>query len=683
MQFVNPLFLLGLLAIAIPVVIHLFNFKRFKKVYFTNVKFLQEIKLQSQKQSRLRHLIILFLRILAILCLVLAFAQPYIPINGNQIKQQARNAVSVYIDNSFSMEARNENGILLDEAKAKAREIASVYKSSDLFQLLTNDFEGSQQRFITQEEFLNQVDEVKISSAVKDISTVVRRQSDLFLESRSPANFSYLISDFQTSTTTLADIPKSVNFNTVLIPVASKVSNNLYIDSCWFEAPVHQLGQGEKLKVRIKNTSQEPFEKIPLKLTINNKQRAVASFNIKGGGEAELEISYTNHEDGWQFGKLEITDYPITFDDRFYFTYPVTSTIRALCINGAVENVYLNSLFVGDSIVKYTNLPESSLNYSTIDNFNFIILNQLPAINTGLSQALTQFISKGGCVTVIPSQTIDIKSYNNFLATVHSDLFHSKDTAKVKMTSINFKNILFNDVFESVPDNLDLPFVFSHFRIEKTVHSSGETLLPLADGCSFCSVYPFGKGYVYLFASPLDSKYTSFPRHTLFVPVLYRMALLSANINKLFYNLGNDEIIDLPEAKTGSEPVFKIRSKEKNFEVIPEIKKTGLRLSLLMHHQVKEAGNYTIFDGNKDISGIAFNYDRRESNLECLSINKLQNLIDKSGKKNIQVFKVKEKPLAEALSEMNNGIQLWKTFVLLALLFLASEVVLLRIWKDK
>jgi len=683
MQFVNPLFLIGLVAIAIPVIIHLFNFKRFKRVYFTNVKFLQELKLESQKQSRLRHLIILFLRILAILCLVLAFAQPYIPLTDNQVKQQARKAISIYIDNSFSMEARNGNGTLLDEAKAKAREIASVYQSSDLFQILTNDFEGSQQRFITRDEFLGRVDEVKISSAVKDISAVVRRQSDLFSANRSKANTSYLISDFQASTTSVNDFPKNISFRTYLIPVASNVKNNLYIDSCWFESPVHQLNQGEKLKVRIKNISKDPFEKIPLKLTINNQQRAVASFNIKSKGETELEIPFTNHEKGWQFGKLEISDYPITFDDRFYFTYPVTSVIKTLAINGAAPNVYLNSLFAGDSIVQFTNSSENSLNYSTLDNYNFLILNQLPAITSGMSQALTQFIGKGGCLAVIPSREADIKSYNHFLSTVQSDLFQRWDTSKTKIASINLQHVVFRDVFESVPENSDLPVVFSHFRIAKTVHSSGESLLPLSDGSSFCNVYAYGKGFVYLFASPLDPKFTNFPRHTLFVPTLYRMALLSIYANKLFYTLGSDEPIPLPEAKTGSEPVFKIRSRQKSFEMIPELRKTGLQLSLMIHNGINEAGNYTVFDGNNDICGIAFNYDRRESNLECLDMDQLQNGIDKSGDKNIQVFKVKEKPLAEALLEMNQGIQLWKIFVFLALFFLAAEVVLLRIWKDK
>jgi len=107
MEFVNPGFLYGLLAISIPVIIHLFNFRRFKKVYFTNVSFIKELKLQTQKQSRLKHLLILIMRILAIAAIVLAFAQPFIPVSENIINPHEKNAVSIYIDNSFSMQSES------------------------------------------------------------------------------------------------------------------------------------------------------------------------------------------------------------------------------------------------------------------------------------------------------------------------------------------------------------------------------------------------------------------------------------------------------------------------------------------------------------------------------------------------------------------------------------------------
>jgi hypothetical protein len=163
MSFIYPAFLWALTALSIPIIIHLFQFRRFKRVYFTNVRFLREVKEQTTARNRLKHLLVLLCRLLALAFLVFAFAQPFLPQTANTVAQGSR-AVSVYIDNSFSMQARTQNDVqLLDKAKLKAREIANAYGPEDRFQLLTNDFEGKHQRLVGKDEFLANLDEVQLS----------------------------------------------------------------------------------------------------------------------------------------------------------------------------------------------------------------------------------------------------------------------------------------------------------------------------------------------------------------------------------------------------------------------------------------------------------------------------------------------------------------------------------------
>jgi hypothetical protein len=180
MNFVNPGFLYGLFAISIPIIIHLFNFRRFRKIHFTNVSLIRDLKLQTQKQSKLRHLPVLLLRIIAIIALVMAFAQPYIPVAQSNAGSNLRNNVDVYIDNSFSMEAGAEKGSLLEEAREKAKEIAGMYKSSDLFRIITNDFEGRHQRYLSREEFLNLVNEIQISPVSRTIPEIISWHTKTF-----------------------------------------------------------------------------------------------------------------------------------------------------------------------------------------------------------------------------------------------------------------------------------------------------------------------------------------------------------------------------------------------------------------------------------------------------------------------------------------------------------------------
>src|SRR3954467_10394129 len=99
MVFLQPLFLWALAAVSVPVIIHLFNFRRFKKIYFTNVRFLQEIKQDTRSRSRLKHLLILIARLLALAFLVFAFAQPFIPLSKSSNVTTGTKHVSIYIDN--------------------------------------------------------------------------------------------------------------------------------------------------------------------------------------------------------------------------------------------------------------------------------------------------------------------------------------------------------------------------------------------------------------------------------------------------------------------------------------------------------------------------------------------------------------------------------------------------------
>jgi hypothetical protein len=147
MSFLYPTFFWALAAIAIPVVIHLFNFRRYKRIAFTNVRFLKEVSEETQSQQKLKHLLVLISRCLAIIFLVAAFAQPYLP--GKQVQNiGASSIVGFYLDNSFSMNAETEAGLTLEVAKNKVREALTAYKENDRFFLVTNNW--WQQSFINQ-----------------------------------------------------------------------------------------------------------------------------------------------------------------------------------------------------------------------------------------------------------------------------------------------------------------------------------------------------------------------------------------------------------------------------------------------------------------------------------------------------------------------------------------------------
>jgi hypothetical protein len=196
MKFVYSDFLFALLALAIPILIHLFNFKKFKRIEFSNVAFLQEIKQESKSKSRLKEWLILLSRLLAITFLVLAFAQPYIPISEKQLISGDK-GVSIYIDNSFSMNGTGNEGRLLDMAKQYVYKIIDSYPAGQKFQLITSDLSGNTHRSFSKESVEEQLAKLEDSPNSLLIDKVLEKQEQWLGEQNAEAMVSYVISDFQ------------------------------------------------------------------------------------------------------------------------------------------------------------------------------------------------------------------------------------------------------------------------------------------------------------------------------------------------------------------------------------------------------------------------------------------------------------------------------------------------------
>jgi hypothetical protein len=685
MSFTYPAFLFALSAIAIPIIIHLFNFRKFKTVYFSNVRFLKEVKQETQAKSKLKHLLVLAARILFIIFLVLAFAQPFMPVINKKISRGDK-AVSIFIDNSFSMDAVNKNGTLLDEAKKRALEIVAAYKPSDRFQLLTNDFEGRHQRLVNKEEFIEWLDEIKISPATRSIDEITSRAFDVLQQSGIKNKTAFIISDFQKSISKLEAVKNDTSISVRLLPLTAAEKSNVYIDTCWFETPVRQYNQVEKLHVRIRNNSDKDLENNSIKLFINNVQKTPASFNAEKNSQAEVVLSFASRDAGIQHCRIELNDYPVTFDDKFYFSFQVSKTINVLCINPmgtATESPYLNKLFGSDSLFVLKNMIENQLDYSKLGENNLIILNELKNISSGLSQELKRFTDNGGSVLVFPPYDADLTSYKEFSLISQSNYFEKQDTTDTKVDKINLEHDIYKDVFERKifsASNLDLPKVSAHYVMSKSTRSKEEYLLRLQNGDVFLARYPQGKGKLYLCAGGLSSSFSNFAKHAIFVPTLYKIAMYSQETQPLFYTIGNNESIESSKSLSG-ENVYHIKGITGNFDVIPEHKVSDSKTEIMVHDQIAEAGNYMLFADKDPVIGIAFNFNRKESALDYQNQNELIEEIDRLNLFNFNIINNSEQNLTKSLSELDQGKKLWKLCVLLALLFLAAEVLLLRLMK--
>ncbi len=684
MVFVYPLFLWAFVAISIPIIIHLFNFRRYKKVYFTNVKFLKALQEESKSRSRLRELLILAARSLVIACLVLAFSQPVIP-NENSAKFVAgAKAVSIYVDNSFSMENISKQGPLFEIAKTRAKELINAYGNTDKFQLMTNDFEGKHQRFLGKEDFLNALDDIKISASKRLLSDVIKRQNQFLKGSPLKNKKIYVISDAQKSTFNLDQVIPDTNIRITILPLIPNRVNNVYIDSCWFESPLQQKGFIQKMHATVINAGTSKIEVGTAKLYLNQQQIAISSFSLDPESKKDIQFTFECKKDGFNYGSVRIEDYPVNFDDEFYFAFNSKRHIRANVINGrdrSEENAF-SKLLKGDSLFELSSSSEKMIDYSAFKNSDVIILNQLSDLSSGLVAELMNFTKQGGAIVLIPDLLSNLVSYNNLLTTFKLPTIALLDTIPIKTENINLASGFYDGVFDEgnrrLDERMNLPLVNKHFKLRRNAGSDFEEILSLQNRDELFISGQLNNTKLYLFTAPLDEYCSNFTKHALFVPTFYSLSFKSLAQPALSYPVSSNVVISLRnEEQLRDQPPHIVKTDGKT-DLIPEIRIVNNSLYLFTQQQISEPGFYEVISLNDRLMPLAFNFSRTESKLSCYAASDLQKIIDNKGEKRISLIDDGGKDLTNQILMGTEGIKLWKLFIILALLFVAAEVALLR-----
>ena len=673
MQFVHPGFLWALSAIAIPIIVHLFNFRRYKTIYFSNVKFLKDVKQETDSRSKLKHLLVLASRICAIIFLVLAFAQPYFPNQKNSLST-GKKLVSVYMDNSFSMNAVSNGRSLFDKAKLAAKEIAKNYSADDEFQLLTNDFQGKHQRLVSKEEFMGMADELEISPAVRNLSEITKRQRDALHIENSTNKIAYLLSDFQKNMREF-EPDSSVTYN--LIPLASDAPSNVYIDTVWFNEPVQLLNQPLNIIVKVSNGGDKTAENNRLVLKLNGHTKTMNELNIEAGSYVIDTMSFTPSQSGWNKVEFSVSDYPITYDDNYFIAFNVIEKIKVLALSESKSNSFLDALFKNQSEFDYTAATQNSFQQEMLKGNQLVIFDNLKSISSSLTASANSFLSDGGAVTVFPAANCEMESYNRFLNNLQANSITGFTEQAQDLAGINLQQNIFKDVFEKIPQNMSLPRAKKYYTFSRSSVSNEETILTLKDGNSFFSRFPVQSGSLYLCASPLDENFSDLPVHGIFVPILYKMALLNIQNGQNSYFIGDKTRVEVDAPKNSAEKVFKIKGE--NVEFIPEQFAVGNKILLGLNEQIKKAGFYKISLENSEMSDVlALNFDRKESDLKFFTA---ENLKENYPQKNVAIVNGAKTEATEIVRELERGTALWRFCIILSLVFLAVEIALLRFWK--
>lgn len=671
MLFGAPSILWALFVLAIPVIVHLFDFRRYRKVQFSDNYLLQQLLEKNKRQSRLRRLIILTLRMLFIAALVLAFAKPYIPKNNEQTSS-GRLFVSIYVDNSMSMEISDGKTDMLEKARVKATEILNSYPPGTMFRLITNDFAGEHDRFCPRDECADMLSLIDFCPFPRKTGSVVSRMTDLAdMNAAGTEHHYYIISDFQKSTADLASI-SSLKRNIFLFPVDAPKTPNISVDSIWFSGPVQLENNIITVNARIRNHSDMLLEKIPVRLYVDGKQKGLGDVQLAASGTDVVEFAFTVNKRGSHEGYVEIDDSPISFDDRMFFAFDIASSVPVYHIAGGGATNNISNLFSRDSLFSFTSVREGSFDAGSMASAGLVVLDELSQISSGMASELNRLLEAGGNILIIPTAG-DIKNYQPGFAALGIPMFAGTDTANTRVASIESDNPLFRGVFVTPPKQVQFPAVFTSYRIPK---GNGRSIMTLLNGNAFLAEFIKGRGHLYLLSVPLQSSYSTFASNALIVPAVMQMAFSGRVMPGVAYPLDYSFGIDLPAGAISGEKPPVLQSFDGSSEFIPGFS-NGNPPKIFLNSQINSVGSYKVSRGGTTLSSFGLNYPRTESTTDCFSVDEIRNVIGENS--SITVMETGDTP-ASVVADMQTGTKLWKTFIMIALILFGIELILLRIW---
>jgi len=639
MHFKYPEILYSLFLLIIPIIVHLFQLRKFQKEYFTNVKFLKELDIKTRKSFQLKKWLLLCTRLLLLAFIILAFAQPFFKAKDVQGKH---NELFVVLDNSYSMQAKGKQGELL---KRSIQELLENIPEEQNFTLLTpdNSFYDTDIRSI-QKDLQNlgySTTPFSIENEMAKIKTLKpNKGKDIVIitdgKSLKPQDLQALDQDYNI----ILSVPKAEN------------THNVSVDSVY----IHQvLDEFYELKVKV---SEYGANKIETSVALYDQQELVAKTLLP---EDQNEIIFTIPKEDFN-GYVSVEDNSLEYDNYYFFSISKPEKTKVTVIGTETKNKFLSRIYTEDHF-ELTNFELKTLDYNTIESQHTVVLNELEEIPQSLIVTLKAFVENGGNVIVIPSEQTTAQNLTNFASQFGNIVFEPIQNQKKMVTKITFEHPVFRNVFERKTENFQYPSVNHSFDIK----GNFPPILSYEDGSVFLTEIKKDISSLYLFSAPINKQNSNFQNSPLVVLSFYNMAQNqnSSGVISQFIADGNPFFV---EANLSKEEILKVKNQTEEF--IPSQQIFNRKVQLNFNEYPKNAGNFGIYKNDELLTHIGFNYNRTESDLTQDN----SSILSDFTQKNIESI------FSDLQSERTDN-NIWKWFVLLGLLFLIIEILIQKFIK--
>ncbi|CUU10288.1 N-terminal double-transmembrane domain-containing protein [Candidatus Kryptobacter tengchongensis] len=695
MTFLNPTFLFALFASAIPVLIHLFNLRRLKTVEFSSIKFLKELQRSRIRSLKIKQIILLLIRVLAIVFLVLAFSRPVIKgyLFKPMIAGHARSSVVIILDNTLSMSSTDEKGRFINQAKSIAQSIMDILTESDEFALIRlSDIPNiATDGFTHNISFMRKlIDETEFTYTHKKLYDALAVSSKIIEKSKNLNREIYIISDMQKSE---FDFPSdTVNRKFKLPPdvrvftinVGEFKEQNFSVDKVEIKNKVIFPGRTLSLEAIVSNHGKVNMSNYVVSVFLNGRRVAQKSINLKYDASQTVDFNILTEElSGFVDGFVEIEDDNFNFDNRRYFSFFIPGEIRILLAGdegdikflklalSTVHEIYKRSFF------KINQVSLQTLSSVDFSNFDVVFLVKPIQIDRATSGRLKNFVSNGGALVLFMGSNANLQALNqNFNSIFNIPEFEGIARQKMLFSKIDITHPIFEGVFTEKPKKFDSPEIREYVKFKTNYGFT--SIIELADGSPFLIEKNEGSGKILIFTTEPTDKASDLPYKGIFIPLIFQSILYITTPSglKTEYSIGDTAEVRIDFMRKFYGQILK------DLKLLrPDGSDFAFELSggnFLKINQATIPGIYAISGGNRNaVLKLAFNPPYEEFKYKKVNEEEIISFLNRVG---IKQYKMVEHSdgikVREEILRARYGVELWKVFLVLSIfMFLAESLI--------
>jgi hypothetical protein len=704
MTFLNPLFLAGLGAAAIPIIIHLLNLRKVRTIEFSTLAFLKELQRTQIRRIKLRQLLLLVFRTLLIVFIVLAFSRPAVQTTGSGIGTDAGTAAAVLFDNSASMEIYNAHGNVFRQAKERALQALDLLSDGDnAVLLLQSDLPEAAAATLTadRDRIRTVLRDTEVSAIHRPMHDGLTRAYELLDRSPHLNREIYIISDLQaTHWNGESQDPESIfshAYRAFVLPVRTERFDNAAVHGAEFRSMLFEAGKPVTMDVEIRNYGDTDLDNHQASVYLSGNRVAQQTIHLPTGGAAVVEFTFIPDRTGIVEGYIELDDDDLAIDNRYYFSISIPDQLRVLLTAPSDRDVrFIETALAARSdrgnasAIETRFVTAGDLGAEDFMRYHAVIAVNVPAFSDVQADRLQNYVEQGGGLIIFPGDDIDVANYNRGLLSKlqlpeFTDISRADGGGTFLFDRVDYDHPIFQDIFEermrqraAAEDRIESPRIYQSVAMTQPGTADSRIII-MTGGRPFLIAGRRGTGSVLLYSVHPGMQWSDFPIRGIFVPLIHRSLLYASaqDRGEERFTAGEDIAVHVSGTGADHQSDYLLVHPDGTEERIQPRHLAAAGMLQFSFGNLGLPGIYRIERNSEPVRAFAVNVHPGESSGEWLIEEEFAGLLSAYGLTNVH-FLDHGGDLEETVQQSRYGRELWKLFAILAFTMALFETVLAR-----